>query len=95
YVSRRPVTTYEHEGDPPPSRDQVRFVGAQIAATWLVERGREAMGELLPGLPYLPGPVDQDLLIEAERLLQRSLRGHSMLRRALRDGFWQHLQSQY
>jgi uncharacterized LabA/DUF88 family protein len=95
FVTRRPVTTYEHEGDPPPSRDQVRFVGAQIAATWLAERGRMAMGELLPGHPYLPGPVDQDLLIEAEKLLQRSLRGHSMLRRALRDGFWQHLQSNY
>jgi uncharacterized LabA/DUF88 family protein len=95
YVTRRPVTTYEHEGDPPPSRDQVRFIGAQIAATWLVERGREAVGELLPGAPYLPGPVDQDLLIEAEKMLQRSLRGHSVLRRALRDGFWQHLQSQY
>ncbi|MET9484831.1 NYN domain-containing protein [Streptomyces sp. NPDC006638] len=95
FVTRRPVTTYEHEGDPPPSRDQVRFIGAQIAATWLAERGRMAMGELLPGHPYLPGPVDQDLLIEAEKLLQRSLRGHSMLRRALRDGFWQHLQSNY
>ncbi|MYV53206.1 NYN domain-containing protein [Streptomyces sp. SID3212] len=95
FVTRRPVTTYEHEGDPPPSRDQVRFIGAQIAATWLAERGRMAMGELLPGHPYLPGPVDQDLLIEAEKLLQRSLRGHSVLRRALRDGFWQHLQSNY
>ncbi|GAA2240372.1 NYN domain-containing protein [Streptomyces amakusaensis] len=95
YITRRPVTVYENEGAPPPSRDEVRFVGAQIAATWLVERGREAMAELLPGHPYLPGPVDQDLLNEAERLLQRSLRGHGVLRRALRDGFWQHLQAQF
>ncbi|MBT2391023.1 NYN domain-containing protein [Streptomyces sp. ISL-1] len=95
YITRRPVTTYENEGAPPPSRDEVRFVGAQIAATWLGERGRKAMVDLLPGHPYLPGPVDQDLLIEAERLLQRSLRGHAVLRRALRDGFWQHLQGQY
>lgn len=95
YVTRRPVTTYENEGDPPPSREQVRFIGAQIAATWLVGRGRVAMSELLPGHPYLPGPVDQDLLIEAEKLLQRSLRGHAVLRRALRDGFWQHLQAQF
>lgn len=94
YVTRRPVTTYENEGDPPPSREQVRFIGARIAATWLVERGRVAMAELLPGHPYLPGPVDQDLLIEAEKLLQRSLRGHAVLRRALRDGFWQHLEAQ-
>lgn len=95
YVTRRPVTTYENEGEPPPSREQVRFIGAQIAATWLVGRGRVAMAELLPGHPYLPGPVDQDLLIEAEKLLQRSLRGHAVLRRALRDGFWQHLQAQF
>ncbi|MFD3488270.1 MULTISPECIES: NYN domain-containing protein [unclassified Streptomyces] len=95
YVTRRAVTTYENEGEPPPSREQVRFIGAQIAATWLVGRGRVAMAELLPGHPYLPGPVDQDLLIEAEKLLQRSLRGHAILRRALRDGFWQHLQAQF
>ncbi|MFF8608602.1 NYN domain-containing protein [Streptomyces sp. NPDC015346] len=95
YVTRRPVTTYENEGEPPPSREEVRFVGAQIAAAWLGERGRAAMAELLPGQPYLPGPVDQDLLIEAEKLLSRSLRGHATLRRSLRDGFWQHLQAQF
>ncbi|MFP1626748.1 NYN domain-containing protein [Streptomyces sp. 5K101] len=95
FITRRPVTTYENEGAPPPSRDEVRFIGARIAATWLGERGRAAMADLLPGHPYLPGPVDQDLLIEAEQLLQRSLRGHAVLRRALRDGFWQHLQSQF
>ena len=47
--------------------------------------------ELLPGHPYLPGSVDQDLLVEAEALLQYSLRGQADLRRALRDGFWEHL----
>lgn len=93
-MGRRPVTVYE-EGTPPPSREDVRFIGAQIAATWLSERGRQTLAELLPGRPYLPGPVDQDLLVDAERLLQRSLRGHGDLRRALRDGFWNHLQSQY
>ncbi|WP_306333033.1 NYN domain-containing protein [Streptomyces sp. KL118A] len=96
YVVRRTVATYEtgtaaHR----PSRDDVRFVGAQIAAKWLGARGREALVGLLPGHPYLPGSVDQDLLVEAERLLQYSLRGQSDLRRALRDGFWEHLQAQY
>ncbi|MFJ8585010.1 NYN domain-containing protein [Streptomyces sp. NPDC093595] len=95
YVTRRPVTTYENEGEPPPSRDEVRLLGGQIAAAWLAERGPAAMAELLPGHPYLPGPVDQDLLMEAERRLSRSLRGHAVLRRALRDGFWQQLQSRF
>jgi hypothetical protein len=80
---------------PRPLQDDVRFVGARIAATWLGERGRDAMAELLPGQPYLPGAVDQELLIEAEGLLQYSLRGQADLRRALRDGFWEHLGAQY
>ncbi|MEV2198919.1 NYN domain-containing protein [Streptomyces fradiae] len=95
YVTRRPVTTYENEGEPPLSREEVRSVGAQIAAAWIAERGADTMAGLLPGRPYLPGPVDQDLLVEAERQLSRSLRGHAVLRRALRDGFWQHLQSRF
>ncbi|MCS0634418.1 NYN domain-containing protein [Streptomyces sp. LP05-1] len=93
YVTRRPVTTYENEGEPPPSRDEVRFVGARIGAEWLTARGPQAMAELLTGHPYLPGAVDQDLLIEAERMLGRSLRGHPVQRRALRDGFWEHLRA--
>ncbi|KOG88596.1 NYN domain-containing protein [Streptomyces varsoviensis] len=76
-------------------RVEVRFVGAQVAARWLAERGREALADLLPGHPYLPGPVDQELLVEAEGLLGISLRTHADLRRALRDGFWEHLRAQY
>ncbi|WP_369212751.1 NYN domain-containing protein [Streptomyces flavofungini] len=94
YVSRRVVTTYETgPAAQRPSREDVRFVGAQIAAKWLAARGREALVGLLPGHPYLPGSVDQELLVEAERLLQYSLRGQADLRRALRDGFWEHLQT--
>lgn len=94
YVSRRTAPAYESTTGRP-TREDVRFVGAQIAAKWLVARGRETMVELLPGHPYLPGSVDQDLLVEAEGLLQYSLRGQADLRRALRDGFWDHLQGQY
>ncbi|MEV7072554.1 NYN domain-containing protein [Streptomyces sp. NPDC093990] len=94
YVSRRAAVPYEATATRPP-RDDVRFVGAQIAAKWLAERGRAALQELLPGHPYLPGSVDQDLLVEAEGLLQYSLRGQADLRRALRDGFWEHVQAQY
>ncbi|MEU6574346.1 NYN domain-containing protein [Streptomyces sp. NPDC046805] len=94
YVSRRTAPAYECTTGRP-TREDVRFVGARIAAKWLSSRGRDALVELLPGHPYLPGPVDQDLLVEAEGLLQYSLRGQADLRRALRDGFWEHLQTQY
>ncbi|MER6085297.1 NYN domain-containing protein [Streptomyces sp. NPDC001833] len=94
YVSRRAAPAYE-AGATRPTREDVRFIGAQIAAKWLSSRGREALVELLPGHPYLPGSVDQDLLVEAEGMLQYSLRGQADLRRALRDGFWEHLQTQY
>ncbi|MGV9879717.1 NYN domain-containing protein [Streptomyces sp. NPDC003006] len=97
YVSRRVAATVYEAGPTAqrPSREDVRFVGAQIAAKWLAARGRDALVGLLPGHPYLPGSVDQELLVEAERLLQYSLRGQSDLRRALRDGFWDHLRTQY
>ncbi|WP_416968355.1 NYN domain-containing protein [Streptomyces sp. 4F14] len=95
YVSRRTAVPYEGAAANRPTREDVRFVGAQIAAKWLVERGRENLAELLPGHPYLPGSVDQDLLVEAEGVLQYSLRGQADLRRALRDGFWDHVRTQY
>ncbi|CAL9457800.1 MULTISPECIES: NYN domain-containing protein [unclassified Streptomyces] len=95
YVSRRTLPVYEATGTGRPTRENVRFVGSQIAAKWLASRGREALVELLDGHPYLPGPVDQDLLVEAEGLLQYSLRGQPDLRRALRDGFWEYVQTQY
>ncbi|MGW5650869.1 NYN domain-containing protein [Streptomyces humi] len=94
YVSRRAAPAYD-VGATRPTRENVRFVGAQIAAKWLSARGRDALVELLPGHPYLPGSVDQDLLVEAETLLQYSLRGQADLRRALREGFWEHLRTQY
>ncbi|MFF9000786.1 NYN domain-containing protein [Streptomyces achromogenes] len=95
YVSRHTAASYDATGTARPTREDVRFVGARIAAKWLASRGREALVELLPGHPYLPGSVDQDLLVEAEELLQYSLRGQAELRRALRDGFWEHLGTQY
>jgi uncharacterized LabA/DUF88 family protein len=95
YVARRTGLAYDGTAMARPTREDVRFVGAQVAAKWLAARGRESLVELLPGHPYLPGSVDQDLLVEAEGLLQYSLRGQADLRRALRDGFWEHLQAQY
>ncbi|MFF4220418.1 MULTISPECIES: NYN domain-containing protein [Streptomyces] len=98
YVTRRTVHEAHADGAlagrPAPGRDDVRFVGAQVAAQWLASRGRDTVAELLPGHPILPGAVDQELLVEAEALLGLSLRGHADLRRALRDGFWDHLHTQ-
>ncbi|WP_171170787.1 NYN domain-containing protein [Streptomyces sp. I05A-00742] len=98
YVARRAAP--EPPGEtaprgPVPDREGVRFVGAQVASQWLGTRGRDALAELLPGHPYLPGAVDQELLVEAEALLGLSLRGHADLRRALRDGFWDHVRMQF
>lgn len=80
---------------PVPTRDDVRFVGARVAAQWLATRGRDNLADLLPNHPFLPGTIDQELLVEAEGILQYSLRGHGDLRRVLRDGFWEHLQGQF
>ncbi|MFF2651215.1 NYN domain-containing protein [Streptomyces sp. NPDC058045] len=93
FVTRRTVASPEGGSTQRPTREDVWFVGARIAATWLAERGRDTLAELLPGHPYLPGSVDQELLVEAEGLLNYSLRGQSDLRRALRDGFWEHLRT--
>ncbi|MFI6769799.1 NYN domain-containing protein [Streptomyces sp. NPDC050355] len=98
YVTRRTGAEYLEQTaaeGPAPSREEVRFVGARVAAQWLSERGRDRVAELLPGHPYLPGTVDQELLTAAEALLRHSLRGHADLRRVLRDGFWEHVQAQF
>ncbi|MFH8406496.1 NYN domain-containing protein [Streptomyces sp. NPDC018019] len=100
YVTRRAVVydaadpVADGSGGVAPTRDEVRFVGARVAARWLSERGVPWITELLPGHPYLPGTVDQELLTAAEALLRYSLRGHADLRRALRDGFWEHVRAQ-
>ncbi|MCB5912081.1 NYN domain-containing protein [Streptomyces pinistramenti] len=98
YVTRRVgVEPAELPGDGGhvPTREEVRRIGAQVAAQWLAERGRGWGAGILPHHPYLPAAVDQELLTAAEALLHHSLRGHSGLRRALRDGFWECVQPQF
>ncbi|MGW3489592.1 NYN domain-containing protein [Streptomyces sp. NPDC001054] len=92
YAARRTVVTFDDAVVPRPTWDDVHFVGKRVAATWYSTKGPETLAALLPG-PYLPGPVDQDLLIDAEALLQYSLRAQPDLRRALRDGFWEHVRT--
>jgi uncharacterized LabA/DUF88 family protein len=78
-------------GTVPPGREDVHLVGARVAAQWYATRGPDALAALLPDHPRLPAGHDQELLVEAESLLGISLRGRPDLRRALRDGFWEHL----
>ena len=67
YVTRRAGVEYSEQtaGEgPAPSREEVRFVGAQVAAQWLSERGREWVAGLLPGPPVSarhrrPGTADR------------------------------------
>lgn len=92
YVVRR--ATPESGESAVPSRQNVQFTGARLAAQWLATRGHDTLAELLPGRPYLPPAYDQELLVEAEGILGISLRAHADLRRALRDGFWDHLVAQ-
>jgi hypothetical protein len=93
YITRRTTPAELGEASAAPSRQDVHLTGARIAAQWLAVRGRDSLTELLPGHPYLPPAFDQELLVEAEGLLGISLRGHAELRRILREGFWEHLQT--
>ncbi len=97
YVSRRTSATYDPTAASRPSREE-RPGGSwapRSPAKWLAARGREALVELLPGHPYLPGSVDQDLLVEAEGLLAVLPAGPGGPAPRAPDGFWEHLQAQY
>ncbi len=61
-------------------------IGEHIAHRSLMTRGRDHLADLLP-VPILPGVIDQELLIEAEKELGRSLRPLREARERLRDGF--------
>ncbi|MYS79322.1 MULTISPECIES: NYN domain-containing protein [Streptomycetaceae] len=78
----------------PPTADQAWHIGQEIAKRWLVVRGRENLADLMPG-PMLPQAIDRGLLVDAESVLQYSLRPHEDLRRALRNGFWDRLNQEF
>ena len=77
-----------------PDRAAMEEIGEQIAARWLLTRGRENVADLLPG-PVLPTVIDKELLVEAEEQISRSLRPYEDARRALRDGFWARLHREF
>ncbi len=72
---------------PIPERTEIVEAGEFVAQKWIVTRGRDNIGDLLPG-PLLPTVIDKELLVEAEKELGISLRPHEKARLWVRDGFW-------
>ncbi len=70
-----------------PDRRLMHDVGEHVAQKWILTRGRDNMRDLLPG-PKLPTVIDQELLVEAEKELDFSLRPYQEARTWVRDGFW-------
>lgn len=84
----------EHRPAPPrqarqpiPERTAIVEIGEFVAQKWILTRGRDNIGDLLPG-PLLPTVIDKELLVEAEKELGISLRPHEKARLWVRDGFW-------
>ena len=69
-------------------------VGAWVAQKWMLTRGRDHVGDLLPG-PFLPVVIDRELLVEAEKELRLSLRAQKEARLWLRDGFWERVHREF
>jgi uncharacterized LabA/DUF88 family protein len=87
-AARRATTT------PHLDRETVMEVGALVAQRWILTRGREHVGDLLPG-PFLPVVIDKELLVDAEKELRLSLRAHKEARLWLRDGFWERVDREF
>ena len=89
----RPVPSTAH-AVPTLDRDAVQEVGAWVAQKWILTRGRDHVGDLLPG-PFLPVVIDKELLVDAEKELRLSLRAHKEARVWLRDGFWERVNREF
>lgn len=77
-----------------PDVDELRDVGAQVAARWLVERGRDNLADLLPG-PDLPAVIERELLVAAESHVGINLRVFAESSAAVRQGFWDALYQEF
>lgn len=93
-VRPRPAARTAPVLSPPLDREMVEEVGAWVAQKWILTRGREHVGDLLPG-PFLPVVIDKELLVEAEKELRLSLRAHKEARVWLRDGFWERVHREF
>jgi uncharacterized LabA/DUF88 family protein len=77
-----------------PDRERVEEAGEHVAQKWLVTRGEDNIRDLLPG-PILPPVIDKELLVDAEKELNTSLRPYQEAREWLRDAFWARVHRQF
>jgi hypothetical protein len=64
-----------------------RAAGRAFAKDWIATASGRDLAELLEGEPKIPGQLDFDLVVEAEKTLG-SLREEQSLKHELRAGFW-------
>ncbi len=77
-----------------PDRERVEEAGEHVAQKWILTRGEDNIRDLLPG-PILPPVIDKELLVEAEKELNLSLRPYQEAREWLRDAFWARVRRQF
>lgn len=76
----------------PSAGGPARLAGQSFAAEWARRATPEEIQRLLDQAPILPNPLDTQLLLAAEEILG-PLHEQKSLRRDLRAGFWNALQS--
>jgi uncharacterized LabA/DUF88 family protein len=77
-----------------PDRERVEEAGEHVAQKWILTRGEDNIRDLLPG-PILPPVIDKELLVDAEKELNLSLRPYQEAREWLRDAFWARVHRQF
>jgi uncharacterized LabA/DUF88 family protein len=77
-----------------PDRGRVEEAGEHVAQKWILTRGRDNIRDLLPG-PILPPVIDKELLVDAEKELNLSLRPYQEAREWLRDAFWERVHREF
>jgi uncharacterized LabA/DUF88 family protein len=77
-----------------PDRERIEEAGEHVAQKWILTRGEDNIRDLLPG-PILPPVIDKELLVEAEKELNLSLRPYQEAREWLRDAFWARVRRQF
>jgi uncharacterized LabA/DUF88 family protein len=93
-LSRPLPVTHLPPGRLGPDRERVEQAGEHVAQKWILTRGEDNIRDLLPG-PILPPVIDKELLVDAEKELNLSLRAYQEAREWLRDAFWARVHRQF